>query len=130
LSNPIDYSLEHIHVYCSDMAATERWFVSGMGAELVKHMEIKGSPATELHMGGVRLLLRGPRAGEVLGAGGTGRCGFDHLGILVKDMDATVVELKRRGVEFEMEPQPLDAVTRMAFVRGPDALRIELLERA
>jgi catechol 2,3-dioxygenase-like lactoylglutathione lyase family enzyme len=45
-------------------------------------------------------------------------------------MDATVVELKRRGVEFEMEPQPLDAVTRMAFVRGPDALRIELLERA
>ncbi|HEX2923547.1 MAG TPA: VOC family protein, partial [Chloroflexota bacterium] len=92
--------------------------------------EIKGFPATELRIGGIRLLLRGQRAGEVLGPGGTGRCGWDHLGLLVKDMDATVAELKRRGVEFEMEPQPLDATTRMAFVRGPDALRIELLERS
>ncbi|HEX2924309.1 MAG TPA: VOC family protein [Chloroflexota bacterium] len=130
MAGTIDYTLEHLHVYCSDMAASERWFVSGMGAELVRHLEIKGFPATELRIGGARLLLRGQRQGEVLGPGGTGRCGWDHLGLLVKDMDATVAELKRRGVEFEMEPQPLDATTRMAFVRGPDALRIELLERS
>ncbi len=130
MAENIDYALEHVHIYCSDMAASERWFVSGMGAKLVRHLEILGFPATELSIAGVTLLLRGPRPGEVLAPGGTPRCGWDHLGLLVKDMDATVAELKSRGVEFQTDPQPLDANTRIAFVRGPDGLRIELLSRS
>jgi lactoylglutathione lyase len=130
LAGTMDYTLDHIHIYCSDMAATEKWFVSGMGAELVRHLEIRGFPATELSIVGVTLLLRGPRTGEVLAPGIAGRCGWDHLALLVKDMDATVAELRRRGVEIAMEPDRLDATTRFAFVQGPDALRIELMERS
>jgi len=43
----------------------------------------------------------------------------------VEDLEKTVAELKRRGVEFETEPHEISPGTHIAFVLGPDMLRIE-----
>ena len=44
------------------------------------------------------------------------------------DADATVAELRRRGVEIEVEPWDFSAESRIAFVKGPDNVRIELVQ--
>jgi hypothetical protein len=74
-------------------------------------------------------LLREANPGESLGEGGSSRFGTDHIGLLVDDLDATAAELKRRGVQFQMEPSEFRPGLRISFILGPDQVRIELLER-
>jgi catechol 2,3-dioxygenase-like lactoylglutathione lyase family enzyme len=55
--------------------------------------------------------------------------GLDHFGFRVESLDDTVAELKRRGADIE-EPRTIRPGVRVAFVRAPDDVRIELLERS
>ena len=43
--------------------------------------------------------------------------------------DETVAELKRRGADIAVEPRTIRPGVRIAFVRAPDDVRIELLQR-
>ncbi|MGE0408234.1 MAG: VOC family protein [Amphiplicatus sp.] len=52
----------------------------------------------------------------------------DHIGISVPDLDRAIAALKRNGVTILQEPQQLGAHARRAFIEGPDAIAIELLE--
>ena len=54
------YQFDHVHVYCSDLAASEDWFVSKLGAELVNPTaqtwtEYYGRLARAAHAGTIRL---------------------------------------------------------------------------
>ncbi|MHB1134752.1 MAG: VOC family protein [Chloroflexota bacterium] len=129
MSGAIDYRFDHVHFYCSDLAASERWFVEGMGAELVRRVEAQGSSMTLLRLGGATMLLRPAYEGEDLGPAGPPRFGTDHIGLEVDDLDATAAELKRRGVEFIMEPMEFRPGVRISYVIGPDKVQIEVLER-
>jgi catechol 2,3-dioxygenase-like lactoylglutathione lyase family enzyme len=129
MSEAPTYKFDHVHLYCSDLAASERWFLEGMGAELVRRRVVKNTPATDLRLGGVSILLRGAWSEENLGPAGQSRFGTDHFGLLVENLEATAQELKRRGVEFEVEPYEISPGTHIAFVQGPDALRIEIVQR-
>jgi catechol 2,3-dioxygenase-like lactoylglutathione lyase family enzyme len=124
----LDYTFNHIHVFCSDLETSERWFVDGMGADLVERRESRGAPASVLKLGGAQILLRGKREGEELAPAGTRHFGTDHFGLEVPDVDATVAELRRRGVTIEVEPWDFRPDLRIAFVKGPDNVRIELVE--
>lgn len=128
MAGSLEYTFNHIHVFCSDIKKTERWFVDGMGAELVERRESRGVPASVLNLGGARILLRGAREGENLAPAGAQHFGADHFGLGVADADATVAELRRRGVEIEVEPWDFSAESRIAFVKGPDNVRIELVQ--
>ena len=55
--------------------------------------------------------------------------GLDHFGFRVEDVDATVSELKDRGADIAVEPRTIRPGVRIAFVRAPDDIRIELLQR-
>ncbi len=123
------YTFDHIHLYCTDPAATERWLIEGMGGELEGRGELKGTPFASVRLGGASILVRGPRAGEVLGEPGPSRFGNDHFGLLVRDIGATVEELRCRGVEIEIEPYEIRPGMKVAFVRGPDLVRVELLQK-
>jgi hypothetical protein len=52
---------------------------------------------------------------------------FDHLGWKFTDLDGATTDLKNSGVSFTMEPTAFRNI-RIAFVEGPDAVRIELVE--
>ena len=128
MAAPLDYQFHHIHVFCSDLAATERWFTDGLGAELVERRDSRGVPGVVLRLGGAQILLRPARAGENLAPAGARRFGADHFGLEVSDIDATVAELKRRGVFVEVEPWDFSPRARIAFIKGPDEVRIELVQ--
>ena len=55
--------------------------------------------------------------------------GLDHIGLRVEDIDATVTALKAKGVAFTMEPTTIRAGVRIAFLRAPENVSIELLQR-
>ena len=55
--------------------------------------------------------------------------GLDHFGLAVKDIDAVAAEIKAKGVEFTKEPTTLRPGVRICFIRGPQGISIELLER-
>ena len=47
----------------------------------------------------------------------------------MEDLDEAAADLRRRGAEFYSEPRLLRPGLKIAFVRGPDDVRIEILER-
>jgi catechol 2,3-dioxygenase-like lactoylglutathione lyase family enzyme len=124
-----EFTFGHVHVYCSDLEKTERWFVDGVGAEFVTKRESSGTPGVELRLGGQQLLLRGAREGENMAAAGSRHFGTDHFGLNVKDVDGVVERMRSRGVEIEVEPWDIRPGTRIAFIQGPDNVRIELVQR-
>lgn len=125
MSSDLGLTYDHLHVFCTDTEVTLRWFVDVMGAS--DDGLTLGMP--QLHLGGLRILLRGERPGEHLTPTSPDRhFGTDHIGFRVPDLDATVAALAERGVTFEhpiREPAP---GVRLTFLRGPDDVRIELLQ--
>lgn len=116
---------DHLHVFCTDIEVTRRWFVEVMGAK--DGGLALGMP--QLTLGGLRILLRGERPGEHLTASSPDRhFGTDHVGFRVDDLDATVADLASRGVVFEHEIREPAPGVRLTFLRGPDDVRIELLQ--
>jgi len=55
--------------------------------------------------------------------------GLDHFGFHVTDVDNVAAELKAKGVEFTLEPNVPRPGIKMCFIRGPQGISIELLER-
>jgi len=55
--------------------------------------------------------------------------GLDHFGLTVKDIDAVAAEIKAKGVEFTKEPTTIRPGVRICFIRGPQGISVELLER-
>ena len=58
--------------------------------------------------------------------------GYNHLALVVDDLDATLQTLARAGIEPERAPYApggREDVGRICFVRDPDGYRIELIDR-
>lgn len=56
--------------------------------------------------------------------------GYGHIAITAEDMDGTLAQLKRQGIEPERPPYTVrDGGSRLCFVRDPDGYRIEIIER-
>lgn len=56
--------------------------------------------------------------------------GYGHIAVQVDDLDATLEQLKERGIEPEKPPYSVrEGGSRLCFVRDPDDYRVELLER-
>ena len=57
--------------------------------------------------------------------------GYGHIAVGVGDLDATLADLERQGIEPERPPYRVtEGGSRICFVRDPDDYRIELIERS
>lgn len=55
---------------------------------------------------------------------------YGHVAVAVDDLDATLAELKKRGIEPERPPyQVREGGSFIAFVQDPDGYRVELIGR-
>jgi lactoylglutathione lyase len=56
--------------------------------------------------------------------------GYGHIAITSPDLDATLAELAKQGIEPERPPYHVKGPgSRICFVRDPDQYRIEIIER-
>jgi len=109
----------HIHLSTPDPAATLSWYSEAFGGEVGKFKGVLDG----LFYGDIWLLAakaKGPVAAT------EGRS-MDHLGWNFSNLDEAAVALKSKGVQFSLEPRDYQNL-RIAFVDGPDGVRIELVQ--
>ena len=68
-------------------------------------------------------------AGHGIGRAIALRLAAEGGSIAVSDIDAVAAELKAKGVEFTTEVKTVRPGTRICFLRGPQGVSIELLDR-
>jgi catechol 2,3-dioxygenase-like lactoylglutathione lyase family enzyme len=124
-----EFGWDHVHIKSFDVAGAARWFQDQLGAKPVPGTEI-GEARADLMIGGARLLVTQVKAGD--GTNPTPPipyAGFEHFGLTVRDIDKVAAELKARGVEFTRDPVTPRPGLRICFIRSPQGISIELLER-
>ena len=122
-------SWDHVHLRTTDPEAMAKWFESMFGAEVIRSMH-QGKPRIDLKLGGGNIFIAPVAAGEGVNAAPvTPYRGLDHFGLAVSGIDAIAAELKRKGVEFTREPTTVRPGVRICFLRGPEGVSIELLDR-
>lgn len=125
------YHLDHIHILSRDPEAAARYYRKMFDAKVIESVGPDGSPRIDLELDGITLFIFRVGPEEKLPDSPIDRyVGLDHFGLRVDDLDRVAAELKRRGAEFAMEPKTLRAGLKIAFLRAPENVRIELLERS
>jgi catechol 2,3-dioxygenase-like lactoylglutathione lyase family enzyme len=90
----------------------------------------QGTPRIDLELGGAKVFIARVTDKDPAGPPPvTPVQGLDHFGLSVKGIDAIAAELKRKGVEFTKEPHVPRPGIKICFLRGPQGVSIELLDR-
>jgi len=124
-----DITFDHVHLRTTDPEAMAKWFERMLGAKVLRSMQ-QGKPRIDLELGGGKIFIAEVTANDgVNPAPVTPYRGLDHFGFKVAGIDALAAELKAKGVEFTKEPNTPRPGIRICFIRGPEGISIELLDR-
>ena len=121
-------SFDHIHLRSLDPDEAARFYVERLGATLADRIETPESLRVIVAFPGLRIFIERVPEGTAAGATAPHR-GLEHFGLQVPDIEAAAAELMAAGVEFTMPVTARGPNLRIAFLRGPDGVSIELLER-
>jgi len=115
--------LHHVHLRAPNPDTALAWYSSTFGGTIGKLKDrIDG-----INYGGVWLLAQ---KGEAVPSAGHA---IDHIGFRPLNVDNVVAAMKTKNVKIETEPRPLTLPSgtsmRLAFIEGPDGVRIELVQR-
>ena len=114
-------SLDHAHIFASDVSATIDFLIRMFGATVVWDEEAAGTRNVRMALGRAFIHLydqppKTERGGPV-----------HHLGIETDDLAGLVERMKANGFEFR-NPIRDEARFRYVMVAGPDNLLIELFQ--
>jgi catechol 2,3-dioxygenase-like lactoylglutathione lyase family enzyme len=112
-------TLHHIHLLATEPSVMLTWLTKSFGGE---RTNVDGLNAARF---GTVLVAVDRSASEP--APSAGRV-IDHLGWATPNLDASAATLKSAGVTFTIEPRTAGNL-RMAFVEGPNRLRVEIVQR-
>ena len=124
------FNWDHVHLRTADPEGMAEWFEKMLGAE-VRRSTQDGKPRIDLKIGGANIFIAPVTGGDGVNAAPTTPYrGLDHFGLSVSGIDAIAAELKSKGVEFTREPTTVRPGVRVCFIRGPEGISIELLDRS
>ncbi len=125
----VTYSYDHIHLRSRAPIETARYFNKMFGAEIKESIQSDGQARVDIDINGLIIFIA--QAEDSTPDGPVDPyVGLDHFGLRVDNLDTAAADLKAKGAEFSMEPKDLRPGLRIAFVRAPGDVRIELLERS
>lgn len=127
----LQFKLDHFHLFTDNTERTAGWYRDMFGARVLKRLQSNGKSRIDLDFDGVTVYVaetppNSPRAERTFFGP---LPGLEHLGFHVEDVDEAVEQLREKGVEILLEPTDVRPDVRIAFVKGPDDVRIELLRR-
>ena len=124
------FGIHHVAIICSDYGRSKHFYVNLLGFSVIQetYREARDSYKLDLNVGDrIQLELFSfpdppPRPSR------PEACGLRHLAFTVENLDQTVTELNKKGIETE--PIRLDELTgkRFTFFKDPDGLPLELYE--
>jgi lactoylglutathione lyase len=110
--------------------AMAQWFEKMLGAEVLRSTQ-QGQPRIDLKLGGANIFIAPVTNGDGVNSPPvTPYRGLDHFGLSVSGIDAIAADLKAKGVEFTREPTTVRPGVRVCFIRAPEGVSIELLDRS
>lgn len=124
------FQYDHMHLRSPDPDATAKFYETMFGAEVLRSKQADGSERVDLDLCGARVFIAPVRDGAAAPAPSAPYLGLEHLGLAVSGIDAAVAELKAKGAEFTLEPTTIRPGVRIAFLRGPQNVSIELVDRS
>ena len=124
------YTYDHIHLRTKDPMGMAQYFEKMFDAKILESIQSDGQPRIDLDIDGLMVFIaRVPQEVDMERSPANPYLGLDHFGFRVENVDDTVSELKSRGADIAVEPHTIRPGVRIAFVRAPDNVRIELLQR-
>ncbi len=127
---PLLPAIHHVALICSDYERSKAFYTQVLGFRILHEvyreardswkLDLEVSPGVQLELFSFPAPPPRPTRPEARG--------LRHLAFSVADVDATVLELRRRGVETE--PVRIDEYTgrRFTFFADPDGLPLEIYE--
>jgi len=122
------FQCDHFHLRSLDPDKSARFYEEMFGAKRVGTVDNAGKLRVIVDLGGMRLFIEQVPPGTHA-APEPPYLGLEHIGLAVSGIDAIAAELKKKGAEFVVEPRSPQPGTRIAFIRGPENVRIELIDR-
>ena len=125
-----EFAYDHVHLRSPDPDATAAYYERMFGAQVIKSVMSNGLERTDINLGGVMFFIaQVPPDADLAQKPEGSFVGLDHMGLRVSNIDAVCAELKAKGAEFTVEPKTIRPGVRIAFVKGPQNVLIELLDR-
>jgi catechol 2,3-dioxygenase-like lactoylglutathione lyase family enzyme len=130
-----DYRFDHVHLRSPDPEATAGFFETMFGAEVTRGTYppgtlYPGQKRISFVLGGQKILIAPTHPDDTMTlAPSFPYYGLEHIGLTVDDVDAAVADLRAKGAEIAIGPLTRDRGTRLAFIRGPEGVMVELVQR-
>ena len=124
------YTVNHIHLKAPDPMKTAQWYVDTFGAEITGQAEgLGGAKTVRIDLGGTRFNISSAPEGESLPVGmADPHYGLEHFGLHTDNIEATMASLKDKGTEVLLPITQVGSGNKIAYVKGPDNVRIELVQ--
>jgi len=123
------FKYDHVHLRSPDPEETARYYEKMFGAEIIRSVQSDGRERIDLNLGGLTVFIAKADPDKVGAPPEPPFQGLEHLGLAVHPIDEAVAELKKKGAEVTREPTTIRPGVRIAFIRGPQNVHIELLDR-
>jgi lactoylglutathione lyase len=124
-----DVVFDHLHLRSTDPETMAQWFERMLGAKVKRYMQ-SGKPRIDVAIGGANIFIAPVADGDGVNPPPvTPYRGLDHFGLFVADLEKAVGELIAKGVEVTVPLQSPRPGVSFCFIRGPEGISIELLER-
>jgi catechol 2,3-dioxygenase-like lactoylglutathione lyase family enzyme len=124
-----NYTWDHVHIRTPDAEAMAQWFERMLGAQILRSTA-HGISRIDLKLGGANIFLAEVKQSDGVNAPPTVPYqGLEHIGLAVSGIDAVAAELKAKGCEFTKEPYSPRPGIKICFLRGPQGISVELLDR-
>ncbi len=121
IDDPDLRGIHHLHLSSPEPDATLRWYADNFGGSRDQFAAVLPG----LNYGDIWLLVARTQDAPAPTQGRS----IDHLGWRYSDLSAAAETLEASGVVFTIEPRDYRGI-RIAFVEGPDGVRIELVQPA
>ena len=126
------FRINHIHLKSPDPKALADWFGEAFNLTIVSDTvrdfgdRFIGCDSED----GLRVNISGARTGEQMGPGDADpHYGLEHFGFDVVDMDEEIKRLEGLGAVLADGPYDTGDGRKIAFIKAPDDIRIELIQQ-
>ena len=125
--------IDHIEILPGNLERSLKFYTEILGFKVAWRFEPQNAPVSEIvfiELGGTQIEMFSSKEPPVSPADGVERrAGLRRIGLLVEDMDKAIEYLKTKGVEISGAPRATREDLKIAEIKDPDGLAIELIER-
>jgi catechol 2,3-dioxygenase-like lactoylglutathione lyase family enzyme len=124
--------IDHIEILPGNLERSLKFYTEILGFKVRWRFEPENAPIEEIvfiELGGTQIELFSFKNPPAPPETGRVRVGPRRIGLLVEDMEKAIEYLKEKGVEISSGPRATRENLKIAEIKDPDGLAIELIER-